>query len=104
MNDHQYLRTTKLLLEGLQSEPERGNESVAFFRGNKVLMSIWLIILGHHYQKKGCSVECVIKHIPAGFASRPTIYKQIEIAISKSFIDRKKMKMIKELMIYILRK
>ena len=53
-------------------------------------MSIWLIILGHHYQKKGCSVECVIKHIPAEFASRPTIYKQLEIAISKNFITKKK--------------
>ena len=90
MYDNHRIKTIRILLEGLKSSPSEHNESVAFFRSNKLLMSIWLIILDHYYQKKKCSIECLIKHIPTEFASRPTIYKQIEIAISKSFIVKKK--------------
>lgn len=83
-----YLNIIELLYEGLEPY-EHPHESIAFFKKDKVSMLLWLLVLRFHYQKKDCNTESIFLNISPHFASRPTIYKHIDAAISKGHIFKK---------------
>ncbi len=62
--------------------------SIKFFRSELVLILIWFWILEKHYRNEICNTENLIQEIPKEHASRPTIFKFIEVSIKKGFIDK----------------
>ena len=60
--------------------------SIKFFRSNIILIFIWFWTLEKMYNKKSLNIEQLIDDIPKGFASRPTIFKFINIAIKKKYL------------------
>ena len=60
--------------------------SIKFFRSNIILIFIWFWTLEKMYNKKNLNIEQLIDDIPKGFASRPTIFKFINIAIKKKYL------------------
>ena len=61
----------------------------AFLKKDKVSTLLWLLALQFHYQKKDCNTESIFLNIPSHSASRPTIYKPIDTAISKGHIRKR---------------
>jgi len=80
-----YCQIIQLLREGMEitSHP---HVSIAFFRNDKVSTLIWLSLLESHYKKIGCNTESIFLDVPPHFASRPTVYKLIDNAVSKGHI------------------
>ena len=75
----------------LKSDFESSNAnypSIKFFRSQLILIFIWFWILEKFYTQKIYNVEELIQDIPKEHASRPTIYKFIDLAIEKKFLKR----------------
>ena len=60
--------------------------SIKFFRSELILIMIWFWILEKYYKNEICISENLIQEIPTELASRPTIFKFLEVAISKGYI------------------
>ena len=60
--------------------------SIKFFRSELILIMIWFWILEKYYKNEICISENLIQEIPTELASRPTIFKFLEVAINKGYI------------------
>lgn len=79
-------------IEFLKNDFEISNakySSIKFFRSQLILILIWFWVLEKFYKKKPYGVEELIQDIPKEHASRPTIYKFIDLAIKKNFLKKK---------------
>ena len=83
-----YLKFCRFLKEDFEISNSKF-PSIRFFRSELILIFIWFWVLERFYEKKEYYIESLIQEIPEGFASRPTIFKFIELAISKGFLQKK---------------
>ena len=83
-----YYQIIQLLREGMETA-SHPHVSIAFFRNDRVSTLIWLSLLECHYKKIDCNTESIFLDIPPHFASRPTVYKLIDNAVSKSPVHDK---------------
>ena len=62
-------------------------ETVKFFRKDIVSVWIWFCVLGEYYNNNNNNnnIESIISEIPHEYASRPTIFKIIDDAVSKKY-------------------
>ena len=61
-------------------------QSVSFFRSDLILIIIWFYVLEKHYKGQSYSSEDLISEIPRKYASRPTVFKFINLAIKKKYL------------------
>ena len=47
---------------------------------------MWICILGHLTVKNYTNIESIIKEIPSVYASRPTIFKVMDDAVTKKYL------------------
>ena len=47
-----------------------------------------LILLKFYYENKDCNAEQIVSEIPKSYASRPTIFKIIENAVTKKYVSK----------------
>ena len=81
----------KRFVRFLKNDFETSNSkysTIKFFRSNIILIFIWFWILDKMYNKKKLNIEELIEDIPKGFATRPTIFKFINLAIQKKYISK----------------
>ena len=60
--------------------------TIKFFRSELILIMIWFWILEKYYKNEICISENIIQEIPPEIASRPTIFKFLDVAINKGYI------------------
>ena len=61
-------------------------ETIQYFRKDFISVWVWIYVLENHFNnKKIINIQNIIHEIPAEFASRPTVYKVIDIAVAKKF-------------------
>ena len=64
-------------------------ETVKFFRKDIVSFLIWFCVLEQHYNiNDDNNIESIIREIPNEYASRPTIFKIIDDAVSKKYFKK----------------
>ena len=79
------------LLQNLKKDLNQSNsnfETVKFFRKDIVSVWIWFYILEQHYNNNNINIENIISEIPKEYASRPTIFKIIDDAVSKKYFEK----------------
>jgi hypothetical protein len=79
------------LLQNLKKDLNQSNsnfETVKFFRKDIVSVWIWFYILEQHYNNNNINIENIISEIPKEYASRPTIFKIIDAAVSKKYFEK----------------
>ena len=79
------------LLQNLKKDLNQSNsnfETVKFFRKDIVSVWIWFYILEQHYNNNNINIENIISEIPKEYASRPTIFKIIDDAVSKKYFKK----------------
>src|SRR6056300_1842713 len=64
-------------------------ETVKFFRRDIVSVWIWFCVLEQYYSNSDNNIENIISQIPNEYASRPTIFKLINDAVSKKYFKKK---------------
>ena len=83
-----YLR----LLQNLKKDLIQGNsefKTVKFFRKDIVSVWVWFSVLERYYNNNNNNnIESIISEIPKEYASRPTIFKVIDSAVSKNFFEK----------------
>ncbi len=84
-----YLKFTKFLKNDFENSNKKF-KSIAFYRSDLILIFIWFFVLEKHYTKSPYSLEDLINDIPKKFASRPTIFKFIDAAVKKRYLDKTK--------------
>lgn len=62
--------------------------TIKFFRSNIILIFIWFWILNKMYNKSSLNIEQLVEDIPKGFATRPTIFKFINLALKKKYVTK----------------
>ena len=82
-----YIRFIKFLRSDFEISNNKYT-SIKFFRSQLVLIFVWLWVLERYYAKELYNVEELNQNIPKEHASRPTIYKFIDLAIEKKFLKR----------------
>ena len=71
--------------------------SVKFFSKDKVYFNLYLTILENYYShEREQSIEKIIKSVSNEEVSRPTIFKVIDLSLTKKFITKENIKIIKE--------
>ena len=61
-------------------------ETIQYFRKDFISVWVWIYVLENHFNnKKTINIQNIIQEIPNEFASRPTVYKVIDIAVAKKF-------------------
>ena len=85
MNYLKFLQTLKKDLNQSNSD----FKTVKFFRKDIVSLWIWFCVLEQHYNDNNNNIENIISEIPKGYASRPTIFKIIDDAVSKKYFEKK---------------
>ena len=79
------------LLESLKKDLNQSNsdfETVKFFRKDIVSVWIWFCVLEQYYNNNNNNTENIMSEIPKEYASRPTIFKIIDDAVSKKYFER----------------
>jgi len=83
------------LLQTLKKDLNISNiefETVKFFRKDFVSVSIWFFVLEQYYNNNNNNnnnnIENIITKIPNEYASRPTIFKIIDDAVSKKYFKK----------------
>ena len=67
--------------------------SVKFFSKDKIYFNLYLAILENYYSHEHeQSIEKIIKSVSNKEVSRPTIFKVIDLSLSKKFITKEKNK------------
>jgi hypothetical protein len=83
-----YLR----LLQNLKKDLNQVNsefKTVKFFRQNIVSVCVWFSVLERSYNNNNNNnIENIISEIPKEYASRPTIFKIIDDAVSKKYFEK----------------
>jgi hypothetical protein len=86
-----YLRFIKILKKDLRKS-NSNFETVKFFRKDIVSVWIWFCVLEQYYNNKNNNndnnIENFISEIPNEYASRPTIFKIIDDAVSKKYFKK----------------
>ena len=84
-----YLKLVKNLKKDL-NETNSDFKSVKFFRKNIISIWVWFSVLEQYYDNnKNNNIENIISEIPKEYASRPTIFKIIDDAVSKKYFEKK---------------
>jgi len=79
------------LLQTLKKDLNTSNiefETVKFFRKDIVSVWIWFCVLEQYYSNSNNNIENIISEIPNEYASRPTIFKLIDDAVSKKYFKK----------------
>ena len=79
------------LVQTLKKDLNKANidfETVKFFRKDFVSVWIWFCVLEQSYNNNNNNIENIIREIPTGYASRPTIFKIIDDAVSKKYFEK----------------
>jgi hypothetical protein len=63
-------------------------KTVKFFRKDIVSFWIWFCVLEQYYKNNNNNIENIISEIPKEYASRPTIFKIIDDAVSKKYFEK----------------
>ena len=85
MNYLKFLQTLKKDLNQSNSD----FETVKFFRKDIVSVWIWFCVLEQYYNNNNNNnIENIISEIPKEYASRPTIFKIIDDAVSKKYFEK----------------
>ena len=77
-------------LQSLKKDLIKSNsdfKSVKFFRKDIVSVWIWFVVLEQYYNNNN-NIENIISEIPKEYASRPTIFKIIDDAVSKKYFEK----------------
>ena len=82
-----YLKFTKFLKNDFETSNNK-YKSIGFYRSDLILIFIWFFVLEKHYSKSPYSLEDLINDIPKKFASRPTIFKFIDTACKKRYLEK----------------
>ena len=83
-----YLKFLKSLKKDLK-QSNSDFETVKFFRKDIVSVWIWFCVLEQYYNNNNNNnIENVISEIPNEYASRPTIFKIIDDAVSKKYFEK----------------
>ena len=84
-----YLKLVQNLKKDL-NEANSDFKSVKFFRKNIISVWVWFSVLEQYYDNnKNNNIENIISEIPKEYASRPTIFKIIDDAVSKKYFEKK---------------
>ena len=84
-----YLKFLQILKKDL-NQSSSDFETVKFFRKDIVSVWIWFCVLERYYNNtKNNNIENIISEIPKECASRPTIFKIIDVAVSKKYFEKK---------------
>src|SRR6056300_2049974 len=79
-------------LQSLKKDLNQSNsdfKTVKFFRKDIVSFWIWFSVLEQHYNNNNNNnIENIISEIPKEYASRPTIFKIIDDAVSKKYFKK----------------
>ena len=80
-------------LQNLKKDLNQSNsdfETVKFFRKDIVSVWIWFCVLEQYYNNNNNNnnIENIISEIPKEYASRPTIFKIIDNAVSKKYFEK----------------
>src|SRR6056300_1432853 len=79
-------------LQNLKKDLNTSNiefETVKFFRKDIVSVWIWFCVLEQHYNNNNDNnIESIMTEIPNEYASRPTIFKIIDDAVSKKYFKK----------------
>src|SRR6056300_1337137 len=78
-------------LQNLKKDLNTSNiefETVKFFRKDIVSVWIWFCVLEQYYNNNNNNIENIISEIPKEYASRPTIFKIIDHAVSKKYFEK----------------
>jgi len=79
-------------LQSLKKDLNQSNsdfKTVEFFRKDIVSVWIWFDVLEQYYNNNNNNnIESIMKEIPKQYASRPTIFKIIDNAVSKKFFKK----------------
>jgi len=79
-------------LQKLKKDIKQSNfdfETVKFFRKDIVSVWIWFCVLEQYYNNNNNnSIENIMIEIPNEYASRPTIFKIIDDAVSKKYFEK----------------
>ena len=76
------------LIQSLNKDLNQSNfefKIIKFFRKDIVSVSIWLCVLEQYYKNNNINVESIMLAIPNEYASRPTIFKISNNAVSKKY-------------------
>ena len=80
-------------LQSLKKDLNQSNsdfKTVKFFRKDIVSVWIWFCVLEQYYNNNNNNnIESIMKEIPNEYASRPTIFKIIDDAVSKKYFKKK---------------
>ena len=83
-----YLKLLKTLKKDLK-QSNSDFETVKFFRKDIVSVWIWFCVLEQYYNNNNNnSIENIMIEIPNEYASRPTIFKIIDDAVSKKYFEK----------------
>ena len=63
-------------------------QTVKFFRKDIVSYWIWFEVLEQYYNNNNNNIENIMSEIPKEYASRPTIFKIIDDAVSKKYFEK----------------
>ena len=78
-------------LQSLKKDLHQSNsdfETVKFFRKDIVSVWIWFCVLEQYYSNNNNNIENIMIEIPNEYASRPTIFKIIDDAASKKYLEK----------------
>jgi hypothetical protein len=83
------------LLQNLKKDLNQSNsefKTVKFFRKDIVSVWVWFCVLEQNYNNNNNNnnnnIENIISEIPKEYASRPTIFKIIDDAVSKKYFEK----------------
>ena len=84
-----YLKFLQILKKDL-NQSNSDFKTVKFFRKDIVSVWIWFCILEQYYNNNNYNynIENLISEIPKEYASRPTIFKIIDDAVSKKYFEK----------------
>jgi len=83
-----YLKFLQILKKDL-NQSNSDFETVKFFRRDIVSVWIWFCVLEQYYNNNNNNnIENIMSEIPKEYASRPTIFKIIDDAVSKKYFEK----------------
>ena len=85
-----YLKFLQILKKDLYLSDSKF-KTVKFFRKDRVSFWVWFCVLERYYinnNNNNNTIESIIREIPLEYASRPTIFKIIDDAVTKNYFEK----------------
>jgi hypothetical protein len=82
-----YLKLIKIFKQDL-NQSNSNFKTVKFFRKDIVSFWVWFCVLERYYDYNNNNIENIFREIPNEYASRPTIFKIIDGAVSKKYFTK----------------